>query len=213
MIRVVLVDDHNALRQSMGAAIGEDKGFHVVGSFSGVEEAKRAIPGLKPDIILADIVLPGATGIELAAWVHKKHSSVRVVMFTMHDNEEYVRAALQAGAIGYVLKDSFLPDVITALRSAARNQTYFSPAISKIVNSGPRRWYGNSKKAFGTDMLTAKEKEVLKMIADGLRIKETALKLDISVRTAETHRKNIMAKLDIHTSIELARYAIKSGLL
>jgi len=212
-IKVVLIDDHNALRQSMRKAISEDEQIDVIASFSDALSAKSKIGELMPNVVLMDVVMPKIDGLQFTAWIKMYYKEIKVVIFTMHDREDYIRQALELGVSGYVVKDSFLENVIFAIKSAYKNQLYLSPSIAKKVIEQPQKWSRLKKKEFGLDLLTLREKDVLKLIAEGYRVREASGILNISVRTAETHRKNIMEKLGIHNSVQLTRYAIKNRLI
>jgi len=212
-IKVVLIDDHNALRQSMRKAISEDEQIDVIASFSDALSAKSKIGELMPNVVLMDVVMPKIDGLQFTAWIKMYYKEIKVVIFTMHDREDYIRQALELGVSGYVVKDSFLENVIFAIKSAYKNQLYLSPSIAKKVIEQPQKWSRLKKKEFGLDLLTLREKDVLKLIAEGYRVREASDILNISVRTAETHRKNIMEKLGIHNSVQLTRYAIKNRLI
>lgn len=212
-IRLALIDDHNVLRQSMRKALSEYPEIDVVGSFSDGRYLKDAIEDINPDVLLMDIVMPRTNGLHLADWIRRRNPRIKIVIFTMHDHEEYVRQALKLKVAGYVLKDSFLEDVVSAIKSAENNHLYLSPAIAKKVIEHPQRWCGDRKKRFGMDLLSPSEKKVLRLIAEGYRMREVAEILHIAVPTAETHRKNLMGKLDLHNSSQVTRYAIRSGLV
>lgn len=212
MIKLFIVDDHNALRQSLKRAISDDEQIDVVATFPDAKTAYEHIERYLPDVILMDIIMPKLTGLQMAARIKRRYKNIKIVLFTMHDNEDYVREALRIGVSGYVLKDSFLEDVISAIKAAFHDQLYLSPAVAKRVVQQPARMNLLGRKRFGADLLTAREKDILKLVAEGSRVKEIAEILNISVRTAETHRKNIMAKLDLHNVASLTHYAIKEGL-
>lgn len=212
-IRTIIVDDHNALRQSLTKAISEDEEIEVVGTFNDPQKFLHDVDKLNPHVVLMDILMPKLNGLQAAKQLKKRSPKTRVVMFTMHDDNAFLKEALEIGVSGYVLKDSFLEDVICAIKSAYHNQLYLSPALAKRIVGQSAKWEQIGKKQFGLEILTSREKDVLKLIAEGLRIKEIAVQLNISVRTAETHRKNIMAKLDLHSVALLTRFAIKNRLV
>jgi DNA-binding NarL/FixJ family response regulator len=164
---------------------------------------------LEPDVLLMDISMPGLNGIEATRQIKKRYPQVKVVILSMHTNEEYVFQVLQAGAAGYVLKQSDSLEVVTAIRAALAGGSYLSPPISRtVIDDYVRRSEGR-----GSDvkLLTAREREVLQLLAEGLSNREIAGALNISVKTVESHRSNMMHKLEVRSKTELIRYALRKG--
>lgn len=212
-IKVALLDDHHVIREAMREILSRQPGIEVIGDFGDPHEFIRNFESLIFDVLLLDIRMPGMDGHQVAARINKSSRPVKIVIFLMCDDDESIRQALKLKVSGYVLKDSCLADVLSAIRSAHNDQLFLSPAIAKRVVEQPAQLNRLKNNQFGLDLLTDREKDVLKLIAAGLRVKEVAGQLNIAIRTAETHKKNIMGKLDIHNSILLTRYAIQSSLI
>ncbi len=212
-IKVVLVDDHSAIREALREVLPHYGDFEIVADYGDPQEFLSNIENFVIDVLLLDIRMPTMDGFQVAARVKKYSENIKIIMFSMYDDEESIRQALKIKVSGYVLKDSSLSEVACAIRSAYRDQLYLSPAIAKRVVEQPAQLNRLSEKLFGLELLTEREKDVLKLIAVGLRIKEIATQLHISAFTAETHKKNIMDKLDIHNVVLMTRYAIQSSLI
>jgi DNA-binding NarL/FixJ family response regulator len=208
-VRVVLADDHNLVRAGLRALLEDIPGVQVVGEAADGREALSLILQLRPDVALLDIAMPELNGLEAAARVAREAPGTRVVMLSMHANESYVAQALKAGVAGYVLKDAFADELPIVLRTVARGETYLSPGISKQVVDALRTRLATGE----TDVLTPRQREILQLIAEGKSTKEIAHLLELSVKTVETHRAQIMERLDIHDVPGLVRYAIRAGLV
>jgi DNA-binding NarL/FixJ family response regulator len=209
-IRVVLADDHALVRAGMRSLLGGMAQVEVVGEAASGEEALVLAERERPDVVLMDIAMKGMTGLEAAARMREQHPGVRVIILSMHAGEEYVLQALRAGAIGYLLKDTATGDLELALRSVMRGESWFSPAVSRQVVEGYVQRVGGEPAA---DVLTARQREVLKLVAGGKSTKEIAFDLNLSVKTVETHRAQIMERLGIRDVAGLVRYALKTGLV
>jgi DNA-binding NarL/FixJ family response regulator len=209
-IRVVLADDHALVRAGMRSLLGAMAQVHVVGEASSGEEAIELAARENPDVVLMDIAMKGMNGLEAAARMRERHPSVRVVILSMHAGEEYVLQALRAGAVGFLLKDAATGELELALRSVMRGESWFSPAVSRQVVEGYVQRVGGEAAA---DVLTARQREVLKLVAGGKSTKEIAFDLNLSVKTVETHRAQIMERLGIRDVAGLVRYALKTGLV
>jgi len=206
--RVLLADDHALVRAGIRSLLEHIEGVEVVGEAGDGHEALRLAAALKPDVVLLDIALPGLNGLEVAERLtHGGHRGV--VLVSMHATEEHVRQALSIGVAGYVMKDSSTTDLEAALRTVARGQVYLSPAVSKrvveVMSQGP----GES----APPGLTPRQREILQLIAEGGSTKEIAYRLGLSAKTVETHRAEIMRRLEIHDVAGLVRYAIRRGLV
>jgi DNA-binding NarL/FixJ family response regulator len=210
LIRVVLADDHALVRAGMRSLLGGMAQVHVVGEAASGEEALALAERERPDVVLMDIAMKGMTGLEAAARMREQHPGVRVVILSMHSGEEYVLQALRAGAVGYLLKDAATGELELALRSVMRGESWFSPAVSRQVVEGYVQRVGGEAAA---DVLTARQREVLKLVAGGKSTKEIAFDLNLSVKTVETHRAQIMERLGIRDVAGLVRYALKTGLV
>ena len=214
-VRVHLIDDHRILRQGLRALLEREPDFEVIGEAengrTGVEFAKEA----HPDIILMDISMPGLNGIDAARQIldHSPHS--RIIALTAHSDRNLVREILKAGAVGYVVKDSAVEELTNAVRTVLAGRVYLSPRVAGLVVEGfvTDRAAAQGIPAAGVfARLTAREREVLQLMAEGKATKEVAQALSVSVKTAETHRRAIMEKLDLHSVAELTKYAIREGL-
>jgi DNA-binding NarL/FixJ family response regulator len=186
--------------------------FDVIGEAPDGREAVRLTEELNPDLIVMDIGLPGLNGIEATRQILKLRPQARVLILSMHLNEEFVKQALEAGATGYVLKDAPVNELVSALKSVADGQTHLSPPISRIVIDDYIRRTRQESVRTRYDALTAREREILQLIAEGKTNKDIARLLNVSVNTIETHRAHVMEKLDIHDLAGLIRYAIQKGL-
>jgi len=209
-IRVVLADDHALVRAGMRSLLGTMAQVVVVGEASSGEEVLELAERERPDVVLMDIAMKGMNGLEAAARLRERAPSVRVVILSMHAGEEYVLQALRAGAVGFLLKDAATSELELALRSVMRGESWFSPAVSRQVVEGYVQRVGGEAAA---DVLTARQREVLKLVAGGKSTKEIAFDLNLSVKTVETHRAQIMERLGIRDVAGLVRYALKTGLV
>ena len=209
-IRVVLADDHALVRAGMRSLLSGMALVEVVGEAASGEEAIQLASREQPDVVLMDIAMKGISGLEAAARMRESHPGVRVVILSMHAGEEYVLQALRAGAVGYLLKDAATGELELALRSVVRGESWFSPAVSRQVVEGYVQRVGGEPAA---DVLTARQREVLKLVAGGRSTKEIAFDLNLSVKTVETHRAQIMERLGIREVAGLVRYALRTGLV
>lgn len=209
--KVMLVDDHVVVRQGLKALFADEPDIEVVGEADNGREALERLPELKPDVVLMDISMPGLNGIEATRQLRQRHPEVKVVVLSMHANEEYVFQVLQAGASGYVLKQSDSMEVVAAIRAAVAGGSFLSPPISRTVIDDYVRRADARGRSEELDLLTSREREVLQLLAEGLSNKEIARELNISVKTVETHRSNMMNKLQVSSKTELVKYAIRKG--
>ena len=208
-LRVLLADDHALVRAGMRALLGELSGVEVVAEAGDGQEALRLIAEHKPDLALLDISMPGLNGLEVAQRAGKEHPSTRIVILSMHVDHEFVRRALVAGAAGYLLKSADRAELEFALRAVARGGIWLSPEVSGRVAAA----YAKASAGGAFEALTPRQREVLQLIAEGLTSKQIASRLDLSVKTIETHRTELMERLDIHGVAGLVRYAIRAGLV
>ncbi|MBZ0183508.1 MAG: response regulator transcription factor [Melioribacteraceae bacterium] len=217
-IKVFLADDHNLIRAGIKSLISELSGIEVIGEAEDGREAIDKIIELKPDIVLLDIKMKELNGLEVTARLNKEYPDVLIIILSMHSNEEYVVQALKAGASGYLLKDSLPSELEIAIKSVMKGKTYLSPTVSqKLVTDYLKRVSdtdADTEKDLGVfDLLTARQREVLQLIAEGNSTKEIADKLHVSIKTIETHRAQIMERLQIFNLQGLVKYAIKTGLI
>ena len=210
-IRILLVEDHALVRAGICSLVEAMPGFEVVGEAAEGREAIELIGRFLPDVVLMDITMPGLNGLHTTVRSHAEYPSVRVIILSMHDNEEYVWHALTAGAAGYLLKGADPAELGLAIRSVAQGQTYLSPAVSRhVVNDYVRR-AGSDRSSLSR--LTPRQLEIVQLIAEGHTNQTIARELEISLKTVETHRSQLMARLDIHDVPGIVRYAIRTGLV
>jgi DNA-binding NarL/FixJ family response regulator len=210
-IRVLIADDHALVRAGIRLLLESLPGIKVVAEADEGRQALQLIATHHPDVVLMDIAMPELNGLEAAARITKEHPTVRIIILSMHANEEYVWQALRAGATGYLLKDAGTAELELAVKAVARGETYLTPVVSKhVIADYVRRTGGESSPL---DLLTPRQREILQLIAEGHTTKEIARILGISVKTVETHRTQLMERLDIHDIAGLVRYAIQIGLI
>lgn len=217
-IRVVLVDDHTIVRAGLRALLDSLDGVHVVAEASNGREALDRIRTHQPAVVLMDIAMPGLNGLEATVQVVQAWPHIGVIILSMHANEEYVMQALDAGASGYLLKNVTTTELELAVRAVARQESYLSSAISKHVIAEYLRWASGQQRRVGPapapyQLLTSRQREILQLIAEGHTTKEIAALLHVSISTVETHRTQLMQRLDIHDVAGLVRYAVRIGLL
>ncbi len=211
-IRVVLIEDHSILREGLKALIEIESDLDIVGEFGSVEASLDAIAELQPDLVVTDLALPGRSGIELLGEVARLSPKSRKLVLTAHDGEDYVRAALNAGADGYVLKDANSAELMLAIRTVSNGEQYLCKAVAnKIVSGyllGDRRRLGAAE----PQSITGREREVLTRIALGDSNKIIARDLGLSPKTVEKHRSNLMRKLQLRNAAAITMFAIRNGL-
>jgi len=208
VIRVVLADDHNIVRAGLRALLEGLPDVEVVAEAANGRDALAAVAAHRPDVALIDIAMPELNGLEAAARMVKEAPATRVVILSMHSGESYVAQALKVGVSGYVLKDAFSDELPVLLRSVMRGETYLSPGISKQVVEALR-----ARLVEPAEILTSRQREILQLLAEGKTTKEIAHLLGVSVKTVETHRAQIMDRLDIRDVPGLVKYAIRIGLI
>lgn len=211
-IRVVLVDDHPLVQEGIIARLETEASLEVVGAANDGAQALQLIAEVKPDVVLMDISMPVMNGFEATERLRAEQPDVRVLILSMHESREYILKLIQCGAAGYVLKDVSSVELITAIKTVHSGATYFSAGASQSLFSQPDL-QPQVETENQQEALTGRETEVLRLLAEGASNKEVARKLDISVRTAESHRQNIKSKLDIQTAAGLVRYAIEHKLI
>jgi DNA-binding NarL/FixJ family response regulator len=212
-IRILLADDHGLVRKGLRLLIESQEGMDVVGEASDGREALKLADELKPEIAILDIAMPNLNGIDAAAQLAKRGDKVRVIILSMHSDESYVVRALDAGARGYLLKDSAEEDLVQAIRTVAQGRPYFSPAISATLLEDYIRTLHQRGLTDTYDLLTDREKEVLQLLAEGKSNKEVAALLNLSPYTVETHRTNLMQKLNLHNTAEIVLYAVRKKII
>lgn len=212
MIRVVLADDHPMVRHGLRTVLETAAEFQVIGEAGDGREAIRLVKKLAPDLLVLDLVMPGVGGLEVIRHIKRQGWETRIVVFSMHTSEAYVLEALRNGADGYVLKESGTRQIVHAMRRVAAGERYLCPPLSESSIAA----YLEKTAAVPMDplaSLTARERQVLRLAAEGRSSGEIAAHLEISPRTAETHRANLMGKLGLHNQTELVRFALRHGIL
>jgi DNA-binding NarL/FixJ family response regulator len=210
-IRVLLADDHALVRAGVRSLLERLRDVAVIAEAADGSEALDLIGVQRPDVALLDINMPKLGGLEAAAHTARDFPTTRVIILSMHADEQYVRAAIRAGAAGYLVKDCGTSELETAIRAVVRGETYLSPAASTHLVAEFQRQ--ERAEASAPDPLTPRQREVLRLIAEGLPTKAIARKLGISIKTVEAHRTQLMDRLDIHGIAGLVRYAIQTGLV
>ncbi|MBI2320916.1 MAG: response regulator transcription factor [Chloroflexi bacterium] len=212
-IRILLADDHAVLRAGLKMLINSQPDMDVVGEASDGATAVRQSETLEPDVVVMDIAMPGVNGLEATRQIRKRQQRTRVLALSMHANEEYLFQLLQAGGSGYVLKKAADVELLDAIRMVARGEIYLYPEVTKyLVRDYLQRLHeGDTNVAL--DTLTDREREVLRLVAEGYTTQEIAQQLVLSPKTVETHRAHIMDKLGLRSRSELVRYALRKGLL
>ncbi len=208
-IRIILADDHAVVRQGVRALLDQEKDMQVVAEASDGLQLLNLTEELHPDVVVVDLKMPLLNGIDAAREIQRLFSDVQMVILTMHADRSYIDSALDAGILGYVLKEEDIRELYTAIRYAALGKQYLSPAVSRHVPALDRAVPGSNPVL----LLTDREVEVFHLIADGKTNNETAQALGISIRTVEVHRAHIMEKLNLKTHIDFVRFALRYGLL
>ncbi len=211
--KVLIAEDHTIVRQGLSALINRQPDMAVVGEAGDGKEAVEKTKELCPDVVLMDIAMKHMNGLEATARIKKIAPEVKVLVLTMYENEEYIFQILRAGASGYLLKEAAMNDLISAIKAVKKGESYLSPSISKKVIEDYIRRAELGEKATINDILSDREREILQLIAEGHTYDDIASILCISKKTVETHRANIMDKLDIHDKVGLVKYAIRKGLI
>jgi DNA-binding NarL/FixJ family response regulator len=212
-VRIVLVEDHTILREGLRALLSADPDFEIIGEAADGREAVRLVEKQVPDLILMDLSMPRMTGMDAIREIKKRYPATKIIALTVHKTEEYLRTTLQAGADGYVLKDATHNELMMAIQSVLNGKTYLSPGVSEKVVEGYLEGKEGRMPNSTLGLLSQREREVLKLIAEGYKNKEIAADLYISLKTVEKHRANLMKKLDLHNAAALTAYAIEQGLV
>jgi len=211
--RIVIAEDHTILREGLRALLSSQPDFKIVGEAENGHDAIRCVGEGNPDLILIDLSMPRMNGLEAIKEIKKQNSETKVIVLTVHKTEEYILAALQAGADGYVLKDSTHAELEMAITNVLKGKRFLSPGISEKVIGGYLEGKMTISAKSTWDTLTQREREILKLIAEGNKNKEIADYLCISLKTVEKHRTNLMKKLDLHNVASLTAFAMEKGLI
>ncbi len=210
-VRILIVDDHKIVRDGLRTLIDSEEGMEVIAEAEDGRSAVRLAEKLSPDVVIMDISMPDMNGIDATRQILRLNRRAKVIALSMYSDRRFVSGMLEAGASGYLLKDCAFEELVRAIRSVVSDQTYLSPSIAGIVVN---RYIGKENRSEGSVFtnLTQREREVLQVLSEGMSTKEIAYHLNLSVKTVETHRRNIMEKLNIHSISELVKYAIREGL-
>ena len=215
--RILLADDHEVVRAGLRALLEEQTGWEVVAEAVDGRDAVDKASKLKPDAVVIDIAMPSLNGLEAVRQILKAVPSTKVLVLTMYDSDPLIQQVLQAGARGYLLKSDAGRDLVSAIDALRRNKTFFTPKVSQMVLEGYLDKNPREKEELETEpeslRLTSRQREIVQLLAEGKSSKEVAAVLGLSVKTAETHRANIMRKLDCHSVTELVRYAIRNHII
>ncbi len=211
-IRILLADDHTVLREGIRALLNEQPDMAVVGEVEDGRWAVHLAHELRPHVVLMDIAMPLLNGLEATRQIKRDHPEIRVLVLTMHDNEEYVRQVLAAGASGYVLKRAAASELVSAIRAVHRGEAVLSPAVTRVLIEDYLR-QGGAHREPAPDDLTPREAEVLQLIAEGYTSKKIAELLGLSVKTVQAHRASLMQKLNVHDRGDLIKYAIQKKII
>jgi two-component system response regulator NreC len=209
----MVVDDHEVVREGIRMVLETDADLQVVGEAASGEEAVERVRELTPDVVVMDVGMPGITGFEATRRIKTSHPDVKVLALTIHNNEGYVFQMLEAGAVGYVLKRAPATDVIQAVKAAYRGEAVLYPSVAKLLIRDYLSRVERGEERTSFDLLTDREREILKLIAEGKTNKEIAELLYLSIKTVQAHRANLMRKLGMHDRTELVKYAIRKGFI
>ena len=212
-MRVLLADDHSIVRRGMRSLLESDPSIEVVAEAADGLEAIRMCEEQHPDVVILDIAMPKLNGIEVAARSQKMQPAPRAIMLSMHIDESYIMRSIHAGARAYLLKDATDEDLLPAIRAVAAGKSFFSPAVTRILVDEHTQQMQERGLTDSYHLLTDREKEVLQLLAEGRSNKEVATQLDVGVSTVETHRANLMQKLNLHSTADIVLYAVRKRLI
>ena len=211
--RIVIVDDHTIMRDGLQSLIASEPGYEVVGTAADGKTAIRLASELKPDIMTMDLSMPGTSGIDAISHIKRQHPQMKLVALTFHKEDRYIHSTLGAGADAYVLKDDSRTELFTALQSVLNGKSYLSPSICDRVVAGYLSGGEGAKQEPAWEVLTNRERQVIKLIAEGYKTREIAEDLSLSPKTVEKHRTNLMRKLDLHSVSAVTLFALQNGIL
>ena len=211
-VRILLADDHTILRAGIRALLEDEPDMLVVGEAEDGRTAVKLACQLQPDVVLMDIAMPLLNGLEATRQIRHDCPQVKVLILSMHENEEYIRQVLASGAMGYILKDAAAHELLDAIHAVQRGEAVLSPAITRLVIENYLRW-GDLQAEDSSAGLSPREREVLQLIAEGYSNKQIAEILSISIKTVQAHRTNLMSKLDLHDRADLIKYAIQRKII
>jgi DNA-binding NarL/FixJ family response regulator len=209
--RILICDDHTLFVEGIKAMLRNESSLEIIGEARDGRQAVELVKELKPDVLLMDVSMPDMNGFDATRRIHEFNPAVKVLMLTMHDEEELVARCLEAGAAGYIIKDAPASQLLYAIETVQKGEKYLSPSVLKKVVDGYVKNTNRPQTSY--DRLSAREREVLKLLAEGLSVKEIATHLNLSVKTVDVHKYNLMKKIDVHSSAELIKYAIQKKLI
>ena len=214
-LRVLVADDHEVVRKGLRSIVEEQPGWEVAGEASDGREAVDKARALRPDVAVVDVSMPGLNGLEATRQMLRHDAGAKVLILTMHESDPLIREVLDAGARGYLLKSDASRDLVTAVEAIRRNKTYFTARVAQIVLDGylDKKPHSAPTTDAPPSRLTPRQREIVQLLAEGKSSKEVAVALGLSVKTAETHRANIMRRLECHSVSELVRYAIRNNII
>jgi len=212
-IRVLLADDHGVVRKGLRFLLERQPDMEIVGEAADGREAVRLAEAANPDIVIMDIAMPLLNGIDATAQIVKRNPAIAVIILSVHSDEDYLLSSLNAGAKGYLLKDSAEVDLVRAIEAVRRGTPFFSPEIAKTMLEDYMRFLQQRNLQDSYDLLTEREKEVLQLLAEGKSNKEVASILDVSVYTVDSHRTHLMQKLNLHNTAEIVLYAVRKKII
>ncbi|HXY50004.1 MAG TPA: response regulator transcription factor [Terriglobales bacterium] len=211
--RILVADDHEIVRRGLVALFDTEPGWKVCGEASDGRQTVEKAQQLKPDVLILDIGMPSLNGLETTRLLKKILPQTKVLILTLHESEQLIREVLDAGAMGFLLKSDAARDLVAAVDSLRQNRAYFTTRVASMVLSGYLDTNGVQASSVGPERLTSRERQVVQLLAEGKSSKEVAVELNLSVKTAETHRSNIMRKLGVHSVSELVLYAVRNNIV
>jgi len=209
--RILICDDHTLFVEGIKAMLRNESSLEIVGEARDGRQAVELVKELKPDVLLMDVSMPDMNGFDATQRVHELDPNIKVLILTMHDEEELVARCLEAGAAGYIIKDAPASQLLYAIEMVKKGERYLSPVVLKQVVAGYVKNSNVPQTSY--DRLSPREREVLKLLAEGLSVKEIATRLNLSVKTVDVHKTNLMKKIDVHDRTELIKYAIRQKLI
>jgi len=213
VLRILIADDHEVARKGIRALLENHPGWEVCAEAKDGREAVEFADRLRPDVLLLDIGMPNLNGLDAARQILATSPDARILILTVHDTEQIVREVLAAGARGFLLKSDAGRDLVAAVEALQRRRTFFTSKVAEMMLEGYLRPHSDSDDPTGQRVLTPREREVIQLVAEGKTTKEVASVLSLSVKTAETHRTNLMRKLDLHSVADLTLYAVRNGIV
>ena len=213
VLRILVADDHEVARKGIRAILESHPGWEVCGEASDGREAVATAATLKPDVLLLDIGMPNLNGLDASRQILATMPDARILILTIHDSEQVVREVLAVGARGFLLKSDAGRDLIAAVEALQNRRTFFTSKVAQMMLDGYLRPHSENENSNHQPVLTPREREVIQLVAEGKTTKEIAIALSLSVKTAETHRTNLMRKLDLHSVADLTLYAVRNGIV